>query len=146
MLVMVLGFVVGDLLLGCTTKQTDRAVVTAAQIVDQVAMRGDQVDAVTVVACNAAEEHAAEIADIEEADRRVQEIRVYCDQAFDAIDDLDEAIKAVDVLMGRHEKGEVPISEVVEAAVQARLVFVKAVEVHDSLRRYLSALKEKHGL
>lgn len=125
----------------CTTKQADITTATAAQIVDQVAMRGDQVDAVLVGACDEAERQAAELPDIESAERLVFEIRKRCDQAFEAVDKLAEAIVATDALMGRYESGEVKLTKVMEAALKARAAFARAVELHDTLKKYLEALK-----
>lgn len=119
----------------------ERTVIKAADVVNEVAHRGDQLDAVAVESCHAAEEAAVEHPDLDEAERLVGEIRAKCDAAFEAIDEVERAIATVDEVFASVERGQTELEELVAAAIAARQAFEKAQGAHDALRTYLETVK-----
>ncbi len=103
-----------------------KVAISAADIVNEVARRGDQTYAVSVEACHAAEMVAAEQPNVDEAERAVGRIRAACDHAFHALDEVRLAIARVDEAMARAEAGQLPIRDVVSAALSARELFESA--------------------
>lgn len=121
----------------CTA--TERTVVTAAQVVDGIALRGDKIDAIAVSSCHAAELKAADLPDLNQAAESVESIRVACDAAFEAVDKLEASIEAVDAVFSAVERKEADVKKLVSAAIAARQAFGEAKEENDRLR---SILKE----
>ena len=113
------------------------AVVSVAQVVDAIAHKGDQIDAVTVDVCHKAESAAADIPDLRDAELAVMRIREACDKAFAAVDVTAEAIARVDAVMEKVETGELSVDDLAGAAIKARQAFEKAQVAHDDLREVL---------
>lgn len=120
---------------GCS--QSERVVVSAAEVVNEVARRGDQIDAVAVDACHMAESVAVELPDIDEAEKAVMVIRARCDAAFAAVDALEAAIEQVDIVFAAVERGDLTVRDLVSAAIGARQAFERAQKAHTELREFL---------
>lgn len=103
-----------------------KVAISAADIVNEVARRGDQSYAVSVASCHAAELVAAELPDVAEAERAVGRIRSACDRAFHLFEEVRLAVARVDEAMARAEAGQLPIRDVVGAALSARELFERA--------------------
>lgn len=103
-----------------------KVAISAADIVNEVARRGDQAYGVSVESCHAAEAVAAELPNVAEAERAVGRIRSACDHAFHRFDEVRLAIARVDEAMARAEAGQLPIRDVVSAALSARELFEQA--------------------
>lgn len=116
---------------------TQKAVVSAAELVDAVAMRGDQLDAISVEICKDAENAAAEMPDLEAAERTVKEIRAGCDRVFVAIDQVDAAIKHVDLVFEAVERGDATIDDLASAAIASRQAYDRAKLANEELRKLL---------
>lgn len=124
-----------SLTLACSTAQ--QTVINAADVVNQVARKGDKLDQVTVDACHAAEKVAVELPDVAQAEAKVLEIRKHCDAAFKAVDELDTAIKQVDAVFEAVERGDATVQDLVNSAMVARQLFAKAQQAHEALRAFL---------
>jgi uncharacterized protein YhaN len=118
-------------LYGCSARGNEKAAVSAADIVNEVVHRGDQVYGVSVQSCHTAEQAAAELPEPAEAERAVARIRAACDHAFQALDLVALAVKRVDEIMAQAEAGAVPVRDVVAAALDARAV-VEAAQAENA--------------
>lgn len=130
-------FIVG----GCS--KAELVIVRAADIVDEVALRGDQIDAVSVELCDQAEQVALTYPDVDAAEAAISEIRKRCDQAFKAIDKVAETIAVVDSIFAEVEQGEDRVTDLVEAALAARKLFISTKLESDQLNEFLNDFIEK---
>lgn len=119
----------------CAT--AEKVVISAADVVDEVARKGDQIDAISVEACHEAESAAADIPDLDKAERAVQRIRSGCDQVFGAIDALEAAIETVDRTFASVQIKEATLEDLVGAAMKARQAYDRAAEASEQLREIL---------
>ena len=110
---------------------------TVADVINEVARRGDQVYAVSVEACKRAEQVAVQHPDLAEAKRLVSAIRARCDIAFAALEQLKGAIDRVDALVLRFELKQATLEELVRAAMVARAAFEQADKSNRLLATYL---------
>lgn len=137
-IIVLIGCVFGLLGLSISAcSHAEQSVVRAADLVDAVAHKGDQIDAVSVELCHEAESAAAELPDLEEAENTVMEIRAGCDRVFGAIDKLEQAIKHVDLVFEAVERGDAKIEDLARAAVAARQAYEKAYAANEELRELL---------
>lgn len=119
---------------------TERTVVSAADVVNEVARKGDQIDAITVETCHEAESAAAELPDLEMAEAKVKAIRQRCDEVIESIDKLEEAIEQVDLVFEAVERGDAEVEDLVSAAIGARQAFERAKGANEELKAYLEHL------
>ncbi len=124
-----------SLLFGCAS--TEHSVITAAQVVDELARRGDDIDAIAVSACHAAELKAADLPDLGKATQAVESIRAACDEAFEAVDVLKGAVEHVDEVFAAVERKEADVQGLISAAIAARQAFGAAKAANDKLRGIL---------
>lgn len=117
--------------------QAERVVISAADVVNEVARKGDQIDAVSVEICHEAESAAADLPDLEKAQKLVFEIRGQCDHVFGSIDKLEQAIKHVDLVFEAVQRGDAKVKDLVSAAIKARQIYDDALEANEALRDIL---------
>lgn len=138
--VMLLLQVVMFVMVSCSSQATDMAVISAADVVNEIARRGDQVYAVGVRECNAAERQAAELPDLPSAKALVSQIRTQCDKAFRAIDRVREVIAAIDRMLVEVDAGSLAVADLTELALEARRRADQAHQVHAEVAKYLSGV------
>lgn len=114
--------------LGCHSTQP---AITAAEVVNEVAQRGDQAFQVSVSACHAAEQVAAELPDVDKASSTVLRIRAACDHVFARFDLLRTAITKLDEAMGQAADGRVSVRDLVTRALDARAL-LDSVKAEDA--------------
>jgi hypothetical protein len=134
-----------SVVLSCTAAQQElaqRQAATAADVVNEVAKRGDQVYAVSVEACHNAELAAAALPDLETAKTTVTEIRQRCDVAFLALERLRLAVAYVDNLVEQLDKGAATVQQATAAAITARDAFERAQSAMVDLNTYLESLAQ----
>jgi N-acetylglucosamine kinase-like BadF-type ATPase len=114
-----------------------RTVVSAAEVVNEVAKKGDHIDAVSVEICHEAESAAADLPDLDRAEKLVMEIRGRCDMVFTGIDKLEQAIKHVDLVFEAVQRNDATVEDLVNAAMKARQAYEHALEANEALRELL---------
>jgi uncharacterized protein YhaN len=110
-----------------------QAAITAADIVNEVAKRGDQAYQVSIGTCHAAEAAAAELPDVTQAEAAVLKIRKACDHAFATLEQVRLALQRVDQAFLLAEQGKLPVRDLVSAALSARELFERARVEHELL-------------
>lgn len=128
--------------LACACVQTQKAVVTVADVVNEVARKGDYLDAVAVAACNEAEKAALKHPDVEVAEALIKDIRVQCDLAFASVDVLEHLIKVTDGTFAKMQTGKVSAQELVNAAMAARQAFENAETINSQTKVFLEKVKQ----
>ena len=130
--------IIGLLLASCggAHEQAKTTAATAAEIVNALALGGEQVYAVSVEACDTAENAAAHVPDLDQAHELVRQIRARCDQAFAAAEDLRLAIEKLDSLA---DTATAP--ELVAAALQVRQLLADTAVTHAQLAKFLERVK-----
>lgn len=130
---------------GCTAtapevaeQRTDRA----AELLNEIAKRGDQVYGVSVERCHRAELAAAKLPDLEDARALVATVRAQCDQAFQALEALRLALEGIDNTLADLERGTATIRQAAAAAILARDAFDAAQLAHDDLATFLGRLEQ----
>lgn len=111
--------------------------VTVADVVNEVALRGDASYAVTVEQCNEGEKRAAEIPDLDAAKVVVARIRSTCDVAFRAFEKVRSSIDALDSAVASAEQGKITARELAELAVVARQRVEQAIELGKAAKTVL---------
>jgi hypothetical protein len=124
----------------CSSSATEQAVLSAADVVNEIARRGDQVYAVGVRECNAAEVAAAELPDLASARTLVGQIRLQCDKAFRAVDRAREVIAAIDRTLVEIDAGSMALGDVTALALEARRRVDEAHAVHAEVAQYLATI------
>lgn len=119
-----------------------KTVVTVADVVNQVARRGDQVYAVSVAECNQAEKVAVELPDLNKAGNLVKEIRAKCDVAFKALDSLRIGVNTLDEAIARADKGQLSAADLARAAVEARRLWDETVGIERQTADFLKGIGE----
>jgi hypothetical protein len=122
----------------CASPQ--RAAVTVADVVNEVARRGDRIYSVSVDACNAAEALAAHHADLDTAERLVGEVRRRCDVAFAALEAARKAVALVDDAVARGGAGGLSAADLARLAMAAREAVESAQAAHAELATFLRGL------
>jgi hypothetical protein len=122
----------------CATPQ--RAAVSVADVVNEVARRGDRIYAVSVDACNAAEVLAAHHRDLATAEKLVGEVRSRCDLAFAALEAARKAVTLVDDAVAKSRAGELSAADLARLAVAAREAVESAQAAHAELATFLRGL------
>jgi hypothetical protein len=124
----------------CSSSATEQGVLSAADVVNEIARRGDQVYAVGVRECNAAEVAAAELPDLASARTLVGQIRLQCDKAFRAVDRVREVIAAIDRTLVEIDAGSMALGDVTALALEARRRVDEAHAVHAEVAKYLATI------
>ncbi len=119
------------LLFGVPGCHSTQPAITAAEVVNEVAQRGDQAFQVSVAACHAAEQVAAELPDVDKASSTVLRIRAACDHVFARFDLLRTAITKLDEAMGQAADGRVSVRDLVTRALDARAL-LDSVKAEDA--------------
>jgi hypothetical protein len=107
----------------CVSPQTQRAAVTVADIVNEVSHRGDQAYGLSVEACDTAERAAVALPNLDTARALVERIRVECDRAFQAFEDVRMVIARLDAAVADAESGKMSTEDLVNLALEARRRF-----------------------
>lgn len=124
----------------CASAGAQKTVVTVADVVNQVAKRGDQVYAVSVQECDAAEKVAVELPDVGQAGNLVKAIRAKCDVAFKALDSLRLGVNTLDEAVARAEKGQLTAADLASAAVEARRLYDETVVLESQTADFLKGI------
>ena len=126
--------------LSCSAAQQEAANAQAANVADvvnEIARKGDTVYEVSIEACHQAELTAADLPDVDKARSTVAEIRKRCDQAFAAVNKVRDAIARVDQLVADIDRGVGNIKALADAALKARAAFSDAEDAQRALAAYL---------
>lgn len=122
----------------CGSGAPRMAAITVADVVNEVAQRGDVLYGVGVETCDAAERVAAEQGTPEQAEATVRAIRVQCDEAFRAFDRLRIATERLDAAVAAIGTHPLSAKDLSELALDARRLHAEASAAATKVNAYLS--------
>jgi hypothetical protein len=117
------------------------AVVTVADVVNEVARKGDATYGVSVQQCNEAEKHAAEMQDLDLAKQTVARIREQCDKAFRVFERVRATIASLDAAVADAEAGKLTAKDLADLALEARRRVEEAVATARQVHTFLEAVQ-----
>lgn len=132
---------VAIVLSSCSPAATEHAVVTAAEVANEVSRRSSEVYAVSIEACNTAEVAASQLPSVEDAKATVAKIREQCDVAFDSIEKVRQAIAAMDAVVATVDTGAEAARKLSAAVLAAHAAVENAERINRELATFLGSVK-----
>jgi hypothetical protein len=124
----------------CGAATPRAAVVTVADVVNEVAQRGDVLYGVGVETCDAAERVAVEQGTPEQAEQTIRAIRAQCDEAFRAFDRLRIATERLDEAVAAMAERPLSAKELSDLALDTRRLHAEAAAASSKVHAYLSGV------
>lgn len=122
----------------CGSTAARGAAITVADVVNEVAQRGDVLYGVSVDTCDQAERAAAEQGTPEQAEKLVGAIRARCDEAFRAFDRLRIATERIDAAVDAIGTHPLSARDLSDLALDARRLHAEAADLNAKLGSFLA--------
>lgn len=139
----VLGLGVPWALQSCAGSQAAQTTtLTVADLVNEVAHRGDTIYGVTVEECHQAELGASKAPDLRSAQTLVSTIRAKCHVAFDALETVRVSINTLDEAVEKAGKGQITAADLSSAMLTARKLWDDTVKLETETRDFLKGVAQ----